>query len=144
MSGDLRLVVWCILIEMFFIVFMCMMVMVCFYFGLCYWDFVFGILIGSVICFDVMIVLWCMFVIVFVVCYLIVVLGFWMGLVWGVVLWVVVVIGEVLVYMFWVYIYGLDDLLIVMDISVVCFYLVFWIGFFLECCGCYCVRIDLL
>lgn len=144
MSGDSRPAVRRTLIETLFTVFMRMTAMACFYFGLRYWDFVLGITSGSAIRFDVMTVPWRTLTTVLAVCYPIVALGLWMGSAWGAVLWAAVAIGEVLAHTLWAHIYGPDDLLIVMDVSVACLYLAFRIGLFLERRGRSRVRSDSL
>lgn len=144
MSGDLRPAVRRTLIETLFTVFMRMTAMACFYFGLRYWDLVLGISSGNVIRFDVMTVPWRTLATVLAVAYPIISLGLWMGSTWGAVIWAAVAIGEVLAHTLWAHIYGTDDLLIVMDVSVASLYVAFRIGLYLERRGRNRVRTDLL
>ncbi len=64
--------------------------------------------------------------------YPIISLGLWMGSAWGAAIWAAVAIGEVLAHTLWSRIFGADDMLIVMDVSVACLYLAFRIGLYLE------------
>jgi hypothetical protein len=144
MSGDSRPAVRRTLIETLFTVFMRMTAVACFYFGLRYWDLVLGISTGGVIRFDVMNLPWRTMTTALAVAYPIIALGLWMGSAWGAVLWAAVAIGEVLAHTLWVYIYGPDDLLIVMDVSVACLYVAFRIGLYLERRGRRRVRTDSL
>lgn len=144
MSGDSRPAVRRTLIETLFTVFMRMTAIACFYFGLRYWDLVLGVTSGSLIRFDVMTVPWRTMTTVLAVAYPITALGLWMGSAWGAVLWVAVAIGEVLAHTLWVQLYGPDDMLIVMDVSIACLYVAFRIGLYLERRGRNRVRSDSL
>jgi hypothetical protein len=144
MNGDSRPAVRRTLIETLFTVFMRMTAVFCFYFGLRYWDLVLGVTTGSAIRFDVMTVPWRTMATVLAVSYPIVALGLWMGSAWGAAIWAAVAIGEVLAHTLWAPLFGSDDLLVVMDVSVAALYLAFRIGLYLERRGRNRVRTDSL
>lgn len=144
MSSDSRPVVRHTLTETLFTVFMRMTSVACFYFGLRYWDLVIGLSSGSLIRFDVMTVPWRTLCTVLAVLYPIIALGLWTGSAWGIVIWTAVAIGEILVHTVWARVYGPDDLLVVMNVSVACLYVALRIGLYVEQRGRGRVRSDSL
>lgn len=144
MSSDSRPAVRRTLTETLFTVFMRMTAVACFYFGLRYWDLVIGLTSHSAIRFDVMTVPWRTMSAVLAVAYPIIALGLWLGSLWGAVIWAAVAVGEVLLHTVWAPIFGPDDLLIVMNVSVACLYAAFRIGLLVEQRGRNRVRSDSL
>ena len=132
MSKEQRPVVKRTLTETLFTVFMRLMAVACFYFGLRYWDLVIGFTTHGALRFDVLKLPWRTVSATLAVLYPIIALGLWMGASWGVVLWLAAAGGEVLMHTLWRDTFGGDDLLISMHVSVACLYAAFRLGLIIE------------
>lgn len=132
MSTETRSAIRRSLSEMLFTIFMRMMAVGCFYFGIRYWDLVIGFTSHGAIRFDVLSVPWRTVSACLAVLYPIIALGLWIGASWGVVLWAVAAGAEILMHTVWKHVYGSGDTVILMHVSVAALYVFFRIVLFVE------------
>lgn len=132
MSTETRSAIRPSLSEMLFTIFMRMMAVGCFYFGIRYWDLVIGVTSHGAIRFDVLSVPWRTVAASLAVLYPIIALGLWIGASWGVVLWAAAAGSEILMHTVWKHIFGAGENVILMHASVAALYVFFRIALFLE------------
>ncbi|MCO6185816.1 DUF6163 family protein [Rhizobium sp. L1K21] len=111
--------------EFLFTVFMRFVAVSCFYFGLHYWAMLIGYTDNGAMRFDLMSSQWRTVATCLAVLYPVAALGLWSGVSWGVVLWAAAAGYETLIHAFWYLIYGRNDLLIIMHLTVAAVFVIF-------------------
>jgi hypothetical protein len=120
------------LVEKLYTIFMRLMAVFCFYYGLRYWVQVIGFGGEGSIRFDLMDVPLRTVSTLLAVLYPITSLGLWMGASWGLVLWVAAAGGEILMHVVWADIYGYNGMLVLSHLSASGLYALFQIALFIE------------
>jgi hypothetical protein len=120
------------LTEILFVVFLRLVALVCFWFGLQYWSMLVGYSFEGRARFDLLSLPWRAVGTGLAVVYPVVSLGLWMGASWGAVLWVIAAGTQLLMYQVWPDIFGHNILVPLMHGLVASLYIVFRLALFLE------------
>lgn len=111
--------------ELLYTIFLRLVAVSCFYFGLRYWGMLIGYSNHGLSRFDLLNNHWRTVASLLAVIYPIAALGLWSGVSWGAVLWVVAAGCEVLMYGFWPELYGHNQVTVAMHVMVACLFAVF-------------------
>lgn len=113
------------LTEILFVIFLRVVALSCFWFGLQYWSMLTGYSLGGRGRFDLLNLPWkvagCSLAVIFPVA----ALGLWLAVSWGPVIWVLAAGGQVLMYTVWPGIFGYNALVVPMHSLIVLVYVAF-------------------
>ncbi|MCY1663956.1 DUF6163 family protein [Rhizobium sp. SL86] len=120
------------LTEILFVIFLRLIAIVCFWFGLQYWAMLVGYTYDGRARFDLLSLPWRAAASALAVAYPVVSLGLWMSASWGAVLWVIAAGTQVLMFQVWPEIFGHNFVLPLLHGLVAALYIVFRLALFLE------------
>ncbi|PZU22431.1 DUF6163 family protein [Allorhizobium borbori] len=120
------------LTETLFVVFLRMVAVSCFWFGLQYWAMLVGYAGGGMARFDLLLPAWRAAGVSLAVVFPVAALGLWLAVSWGPVIWICAALGQVLMYTVWRDVFGSNILVPAMHALIVTVYALFRIALFLE------------
>ncbi|KAA3507168.1 hypothetical protein EXN24_06940 [Rhizobium rhizogenes] len=120
------------LTEILFLVFMRLVAVSCFWFGLQYWAMLTGYSLGGHGRFDMLNLPWRVAGSALAVIFPVAALGLWLGASWGAVMWVLGAGTQIAMYKVWPYIFGANTLVPVMHGLVATIYILFLVAFWLD------------
>ncbi|WP_117194123.1 DUF6163 family protein [Rhizobium terrae] len=120
------------LTEILYVIFLRMIAVACFWFGLQYWAMLVGYSLNGQARFDLLNLPWKVAASSLAVLFPVVSLGLWLTVSWGPVLWAIAAISQVLMYMVWPQIFGFNRLVPLMHGLVAALYVVFRLSLWLE------------
>jgi Family of unknown function (DUF6163) len=120
------------LTEILFVIFLRLIAIVCFWFGLQYWAMLVGYTYDGRARFDLLSLPWRAAASALAVAYPVVSLGLWMSASWGAVIWVIAAGTQVLMFQVWPQIFGYNVVLPLLHGLVAALYIVFRLALFLE------------
>ena len=120
------------LTEILFVVFLRMVAIACFRFGMQYWAMLVGYAGGGVARFDLLPAAWRAAGVSLAVVFPVAALGLWLAVSWGPVIWACAALGQVLMYTVWKDVYGDNILVPAMHAFILVVYTLFRIALFLE------------
>ena len=120
------------LTEILFVVFLRMVAIACFWFGMQYWAMLVGYAGGGVARFDLLPAAWRAAGVSLAVVFPVAALGLWLAVSWGPVIWACAALGQVLMYTVWKDVYGDNILVPAMHAFILVVYTLFRIALFLE------------
>jgi len=120
------------LTEILYVVFLRMIAIVCFWFGLQYWAMLVGYSLNGMARFDLLNFPWKVAASSLAVLFPVASLGLWLTVSWGPVLWAIAAVSQVLMYMMWPDVFGHNRLVPLMHGLVAALYIVFRLSLWLE------------
>ncbi|MCZ7908703.1 DUF6163 family protein [Agrobacterium leguminum] len=120
------------LTEILFLVFMRLVAVSCFWFGLQYWAMLTGYSLGGHGRFDMLNLPWRVAGSALAVIFPVAALGLWLGASWGAVMWVMGAGAQIAMYKVWTHIFGANTLVPVMHGLVATIYILFLVAFWLD------------
>lgn len=120
------------LTELLFILFLRMIAVTCFWFGMQYWAMLVGYSLEGRARFDLLNLPWRAAAPTLAVLFPVASLGLWLTVSWGAVLWAMAAIIQVLMYVVWPHIFGENHLVPLLNVIVASLYVVFRIALWLE------------
>ncbi len=120
------------LTEILFLVFMRLVAVSCFWFGLQYWAMLTGYSLGGQGRFDMLNLPWRVAGSALAVIFPVAALGLWLGASWGAVMWVMGAGAQIAMYKVWPHIFGANTLVPVMHGLVATIYILFLVAFWLD------------
>ena len=120
------------LIQILFVIFLRMVALSCFWFGLQYWAMLVGYSLNGQGRFDLLVLPWKVAGASLAVIFPVAALGLWLAVSWGPVIWVLAAGIQVLMYLVWPNIFGYSALVAPMHAAVVLVYMIFRVVMWLE------------
>jgi hypothetical protein len=120
------------LTEILYVVFLRMIAVACFWFGLQYWAMLVGYSLHGAARFDLLTLPWKVAASSLAVLFPVASLGLWLTVSWGPVLWTLAAASQVLMYMVWPDIFGHNRLVPLMHGLVAALYVVFRLSLWIE------------
>jgi hypothetical protein len=120
------------LTDLLFILFLRLIAIACFWFGLQYWSMLVGYSLAGQARFDLLNLPWKVAGAGLAVVFPVAALGLWLTVSWGPVIWVLAAGGQALMYGLWPEIFGFNSLIMILHACVAILYLVFRILLWLE------------
>jgi fatty acid desaturase len=120
------------LTELLFVLFLRMIAITCFWFGLQYWAMLVGYSLDGRARFDLLNLPWRAAAATLAVVFPVASLGLWLTVSWGAVLWALAAIIQILMYVIWPQIFGINHLVPFLHVLVGALYIVFRIALWLE------------
>lgn len=120
------------LTEILYVIFLRMIALVCFWFGLQYWAMLVGYSLHGMARFDLLNLPWKVAASSLAVLFPVASLGLWLTVSWGSVLWAIAAVTQVLMYMVWPEIFGYNRLVPLMHGLVAALYIVFRLSLWIE------------
>lgn len=120
------------LTEILYVIFLRMIALICFWFGLQYWAMLVGYSLHGMARFDLLSLPWKVAASSLAVLFPVASLGLWLAVSWGPVLWAIAAVTQVLMYMVWPDIFGHNRLVPLMHGLVAALYIVFRLSLWIE------------
>ncbi|MBP1843568.1 type IV secretory pathway TrbD component [Rhizobium petrolearium] len=120
------------LTEILYVIFLRMIALICFWFGLQYWAMLVGYSLHGMARFDLLSLPWKVAASSLAVLFPVASLGLWLAVSWGAVLWAIAAVTQVLMYMVWPDIFGHNRLVPLMHGLVAALYIVFRLSLWIE------------
>lgn len=120
------------LTDILFVVFLRLIAIACFWFGLQYWSMLVGYSLQGHARFDLLNLPWKVAGVALAVAFPVAALGLWLTVSWGVVIWIVAAGGQILMYGVWPDIFGSNLMIVLLHVCVALLYLGFRVVLFLE------------
>ena len=120
------------LTELLFILFLRMIAVTCFWFGMQYWAMLVGYSLEGRARFDLLNLPWRAAAPTLAVLFPVASLGLWLATSWGAVLWAMAAIIQILMYVVWPHIFGENHLVPFLNVLVASLYVVFRVALWLE------------
>lgn len=120
------------LTEILFVLFLRMIAVTCFWFGLQYWAMLVGYSLDGRARFDLLNLPWRVTAPALAVLFPVASLGLWLVTSWGAVLWAIAAIIQVLMYVVWADLFGHNRLVPILHVLVAGLYIVFRLSLWLE------------
>lgn len=120
------------LTETLFVVFLRLVAVSCFWFGMQYWAMLVGYAGGGMARFDLLSPAWRAAGVSLAVVFPVAALGLWLAVSWGPVIWVCAALGQVLMYTVWKDVFGDNILVPAMHILILVVYALFRLALYLE------------
>jgi hypothetical protein len=120
------------LTDILFVVFLRLIAIACFWFGLQYWSMLVGYSLSGHARFDLLNLPWKVAGVGLAVAFPVAALGLWLTVSWGPVLWIAAAGGQILMYGVWPDIFGRNLMIIILHGCVALLYLGFRIALYLE------------
>ncbi|MCC2609278.1 DUF6163 family protein [Neorhizobium sp. Rsf11] len=120
------------LTEILYVIFLRMIALICFWFGLQYWAMLVGYSLHGMARFDLLSLPWKVAASSLAVLFPVASLGLWLAVSWGPVLWAIAAVTQVLMYMVWPEIFGYNRLVPLMHGLVAALYIVFRLSLWIE------------
>jgi hypothetical protein len=118
--------------EILFVLFLRMIAVSCFWFGLQYWGMLVGYTLEGRARFDLLSVPWQVAAPALAVLFPVASLGLWLVASWGVVLWVIAATIQILMYVIWWDVFGHNNVVPLLHLVVAALYVVFRVSLWLE------------
>lgn len=120
------------LTDILFVLFLRLIALSCFWFGLQYWAMIVGYSLGGEGRFDLLALPWKVAAAGLAVVFPVAALGLWLTVSWGPVIWVLGAGGQILMHGVWPEIFGRNPLIILMHVMVAVLYCIFRVALWLE------------
>lgn len=120
------------LTEILFVVFLRMVAISCFWFGIEYWSMLVGYGAGGQARFDLLSPAWRAAGVCLAVVFPVAALGLWLTVSWGPVIWICAALGQVLMYTVWQHLFGSNILVPIMHATILTVYGLFRVALYLE------------
>ncbi|AYD00480.1 DUF6163 family protein [Neorhizobium sp. NCHU2750] len=120
------------LTELLFILFLRMIAITCFWFGMQYWAMLVGYSLDGRARFDLLTLPWRAAAATLAVLFPVASLGLWLTVSWGAVLWALAAIIQILMYVVWPAIFGTNHLVPFLHVLVAALYIVFRLSLWFE------------
>ncbi|MCB5203287.1 DUF6163 family protein [Neorhizobium sp. T786] len=120
------------LTQIMFVIFLRLVAVTCFWFGLQYWAMLVGYSRGGGGRFDLLSVPWQVAAPSLAVLFPVASLGLWLAVSWGPVLWVIAAVSQFLMYKLWPEIFGTNSVVLLFHAVVASLYVLFRVALWLE------------
>jgi hypothetical protein len=120
------------LTEILFVIFLRMIAISCFWFGLQYWAMLVGYSLHGAARFDLLSLPWKVAASALAVLFPVASLGLWLAVSWGAVLWTIAAAVQISMYLVWPQIFGANVLVPILHVVVAALYVFFRVAFWLE------------